>query len=345
MQNLIKNISLSCLLLLTMNVNAQLFGRLTSGGKTAQSYEYSKQNCSARGILVHENVVYLATSTGQLIAYDLKTDSIINLMSGKNFQEMRDVAFSDGNIYGMQSGTDGLLAHTNGREFVNFINAKGREWIGVFLDGMDFYGSTGFIMGDPVDGFFKLFYSTDSGKTWLPCEGKVSALKDEGGFAASGTNVQVLNDSTFIFVTGGFASRFFKSTDYGKTWECSSIPYLAGHASGAFSVHFITDQIGVVVGGDYKNPDFIMNNSYFTTDGGKFWTNSKKQVLGYRSCVIEANGIFYACGTTGIDYSKDNGNTWNSFAKGNFLAMASDKTSLYATCTNGTFQKFELLRK
>lgn len=328
-----------------MNVNGQLFGRLASGGKSAQSFEYSKQNCSARGILVHENVVYLATSTGQLISYDLKTDSINNLMSGKNFQEMRDVAHAGGKIYGMQSGTDGLLVQTNGEKFESYVNAPGRDWIGVFLDGMDFYDSTGFIMGDPVDGYFKLFYSTNSGFNWLPCEGKVPALKDEGGFAASGTNVQVLNDSTFIFVTGGFASRFFKSIDYGKTWECSAIPYLAGEASGAFSVHFIDNQNGVVVGGDYKNPDFILNNSYFTTDGGEFWINSKKQVNGYRSCVIEASGIFYACGSNGIDYSKDNGNTWISFAKGNYLAMTSDDSHLYVTCPNGTFQKFDLLKK
>lgn len=343
MPNLMKGLNLSFFVFVVGSLFAQKQTRITRGNQHAEIIQYSTRNCYSRAIHVEGNKVYLGNSNGGLYVYDLATKVSKDLMQSKNFQEMRDIALCNGSLIGMQSGTDGLLVKTNGEEFQNFIHIKGNHWIGTFLDGMDFHGSTGFMMGDPDKGYFKLFKTIDCGITWTPCEGKMVALEGEGGFAASGTNVQVLNDSTFMFVTGGTVSRFIRSTDGGKSWNATSIPMHSGKGSGAFSFHFMNELEGIVVGGDYESPNLNKNNSYFTNDGGEFWTNSKKQVLGYRSCVIVVNGISYACGTTGIDYSKDKGNTWEPFAYGNYFALASDGKKLYATIPNGAFQIFELL--
>lgn len=344
MLNLKVNILASILLLVTFQSLSQKQNKYTRANAKVEAIQYSVNHCYSRSILVIDSVVYTANSDGGLYTYNLKNDEVKNLMKGRKFQEMRDLAYVNGKLLGMQSGSDGLLAYADTNRFEDYIIQHNNMWIGVFLDGMDFHDSTGFIMGDPVDGYFSLFHTFDGGKTWKPCEGKIKAEKDEAGFAASGTNVQVLNDSTYLFVSGGMTSRFFKSTDNGKTWTPSVIPYFQGEGSGAFSMCFIDENNGVVVGGDYTNPEMNLNNSYYTTDGGEFWTNSKEQVLGYRCCVIEVDGVFYACGRTGIDISTDNGDSWKPFAYGRFFAMTSAYGKLFVTTSEGSFIQFDLIK-
>jgi hypothetical protein len=307
--------------------------------------QYTQHKCYSRSIIIKDSVLYTANSNGTLYAYDLKTDSTRNLMKNKKFEEMRDLAFVGENLFGMQSGTYGILAKTDGKKFLDYIIPSGNIWYGVFLDGMDFKKNTGFIMGDPKDGFFSLSYSLDGGITWKACEGKIPNLEGEAGFAASGTNVQVLNDSTFVFVSGGKKSRYFLSKDRGKTWEWTSLPFLTNSTSGAFSIHMINEKEGVLVGGDYANPDLNLNVAYYTDDGGKFWMNAEVQPRGYRSCVIFKNGVYYTCGTNGIDVSLDMGKEWIPFAEGNFFSMCADEKHLYATMKDGKIKVMELIRK
>lgn len=311
----------------------------------ARIIQYSTQKCYSRSLIVKDSILYTANSNGSLIAYNLQTDSSINLMKNKKFEEMRDLEFVNDHFLGMQSGTYGILAKTDGKKFIDYVIPGGNIWYGVFLDGMDFYKNTGFIMGDPKDGFFTLSYSTDGGNSWKSCDGKIANLEGEAGFAASGTNVQVLNDSTFVFVTGGKKSRFFVSKDQGKTWEWTSLPFLTSLTSGAFSIHMKDELNGVLVGGDYANPDLNLNAAFYTDDGGKFWMNAEVQPRGYRSCVILVEGTYYSCGTNGIDVSFNGGREWIPFADGNFFAMTADSDHLYATMKDGKVKVMELAKK
>jgi len=332
----------SLLLIFNSSVSAQE-NRYVRKNKSARKIQYTKHLCYSRSILVKDSMVYTANSNGALYATNLKTEKSTNLLKNRKFEEMRDLEFSGKDILGMQSGTYGLIAKTDTENFIEYITPKSSMWIGTFLDGMDILKNTGFIMGDPKKGFFSLYYSENAGLEWKECDGKVAAMDGEAGFAASGTNVQVLNDSTFVFVSGGSKSRFFKTTNKGKTWKITSLPYMTSESSGAFSIYMFSEQIGVIVGGDYKNPDLSLNISFFTDDGGEFWINSETQPRGYRSCVIEEKGVFYACGTNGLDYSQDFGNTWKPFANGNFYALFSYEEKLYATTDNGSFKIFDLV--
>jgi len=340
-----KNISLISSLLLCLLAFGQKENRYTRTNTTAPVITYSQDLSYSRSLIVDGEQVFLASSNGSLFQYNLITGATKNLMRGRNFEEMRDIALVDSKLVGMQSGKSGLIALMDTTHFIKFCYPQKKvEWMGVFLDGMDFSGKTGFMMGDPIKGFFSLYLTKDGGSTWQLCEGKIAALEGEAGFAASGTNVQVLNDSTFMFVSGGSKSRLFRSVDTGKNWETFEIPFLKGAASGAFSLYFKDLNNGVVVGGDYENPTLSKNNCYFTNDGGKFWVNPKEQVHGYRSCVIEKNEVLYACGTTGIDYSTDFGNTWIPFAYGNYFSLATNGTHLFATIPKGSFQQFKLIK-
>lgn len=333
------------ILFLPYSFFAQKENKYQKKNNEAPIIQYTTDKCYSRSVKVRDSVLYTGNSNGALYAYDLRNGTSKNLMINKKFEEMRDIDFCGDHLFGMQSGSYGVLAKTDGKQFVDFVLGSNKVWHGVFLDGMAFHDSIGFAMGDPKNGFFTLAFSTDCGNTWNPCEGKVEHFPDEAGFAASGTNVQVLNDSTFIFVSGGKKSRFFRSNDRGKTWNITSLPYLTSTTSGAFSVLMLDKKNGVIVGGDYANPDMNLNVAYITDDGGRFWMNSSKQPRGYRSCVIEAHGILYACGTTGIDISFDKGDTWIAFTEGNFFSMCADKNHLYATMKDGQVKMMELVGK
>lgn len=345
MQNLISGIKLSSILIFLCSSLIAQENKHTRKNKNAPVIQYSTEKCYSRSVLVRDSIVYTANSNGSMYATDLRTNSSVNILQNKKFEEMRDLEFSGDYLFGMQSGTYGLLAKTDGKNFIDYITPSSSMWIDKFLDGMDFYGQTGFIMGDPKNGIFSLYHSEDGGNTWKECEGKVETYEGEAGFAASGTNVQVLNDSTFIFVSGGKKSRYFRSTDKGKSWKITSLPYMTGESSGAFSICMISDSVGVIVGGDYANPDLCMNTCFYTDDAGTFWINAEEQTRGYRSCVIFADGVFYAAGTNGLDFSTDNGVSWKPYANGNFFSLCADEEHLYATTQKGSFQIFELIKK
>jgi hypothetical protein len=101
----------------------------------------------------------------------------------------------------------------------------------------------------------------------------------------------------------------------------------------------------VIVGGEYDASTLYMNTCFYTNDGGDNWYNSEKPVRGYRSCVYATNGVFYACGTNGIDYSTNNGVDWKPFAEGSYFTMTANNTHLIATTKNGTIHFYDLIKK
>lgn len=340
MRNLKRNFLLSvCCLLLT----GMAFGqkKYLKRNRKAVVVAYGDSLIYARGLYNDSVRLFIGNSDGSVYYYNLRKEKNQLIFKMPLITEIRDIEKSGNALLAMHSGDDGKLFRINSDGGVKMIALP--EWKGVFLDGLDVEGNRGFLMGDPVDGKFSLFHSSDAGLTWARCEGEIAAVEGEAGFAASGTNVQILNDSTYLFVTGGWKSRFFKTTDHGKNWSEVVLPYYPGESSGAYSVCFANDRTGVVVGGDYKDVNLGNNSSFYTTDGGISWYNSLKNPRGYRSCVFYAQGVFYTCGSNGIDCSLDNGKTWIPFADGNFFALCATDTQLIATTTHGHIQMFDLI--
>lgn len=341
MRNLISGLIIINLISSLIGFGQEQENKFTRKNKYAKKIAYSAEKCYSRAILVKDSFVYTGNSNGTLFKININTGQSKNILDSIRFGDLRDLEFVNKSMIAMRSGDHGGLIKTSYDSFEGYPDSSNAAWKGQFLDGMDFHGKIGLMVGDPKDGFFTLLKTTNGGETWTPCEGKVEAKDGEVGFAASGTNVQVLNDSTFFFVSGGLKSRFFRSNDGGKTWKITSLPYLTSESSGAYSICMISDKVGVVVGGDYRNPHLCSNTCFFTDDGGEFWINAPRQTRGYRSCVIHANGIFYACGPNGIDFSVTNGKNWYPFANGTFFALAADRTKIYATLPNGMIQIFE----
>ena len=81
---------------------------------------------------------------------------------------------------------------------------------GMFLDAMEFWNEkAGIVIGDPVNGKFFIARSFDGGDSWqdLPFDKRPSADSGEALFAASGTNIRVLDRDEAVFVTGGLKSK------------------------------------------------------------------------------------------------------------------------------------------
>lgn len=335
-----QNILLSSLMIL---LSVHSFGQKKYIKKNRKEpvYSYGDSSTYARGLWNDTVRVFVGNHNGAVYYYNLKSEKSQLIFKMANVDEIRDIERSGNSILAMHSGTDGKIAVIQLDGGMKMISIP--EWKGVFLDGLDVLGKRAFLMGDPVDGVFNLFHSQDGGLNWERCPGRIEAREGEAGFAASGTNVQILNDSTYVFVSGGTVSRFFKSTDNGTTWSDLVLPYYPGESIGAYSLCFADDSNGVIVGGDYKDVALGMNTCFYTHDGGESWLNAMQTVRGYRSCVYFKNGVFYACGTNGIDFSVDGGKEWIPFADGNYFTLSSTESQLIATTVKGNFQLFDLI--
>jgi photosystem II stability/assembly factor-like uncharacterized protein len=186
-----------------------------------------------------------------------------------------------------------------------------------FYDCMAFsHDGTGLAVSDPVNGHFRLVATTDRGHSWarLVPRHMPKALDGEFGFAASGTCLISGPGHQYWLVSGGNHPRVFHTSDGGDVWTVASTPIRRGPTAGIYSVAFQGAKHGVIVGGDFADPDNGSRAAATTKDGGRTWTLSDRQVFGYRSGVAFVTGrMVVAVGPTGSDVSTDGGARWTHF--------------------------------
>jgi photosystem II stability/assembly factor-like uncharacterized protein len=203
-----------------------------------------------------------------------------------------------------------------------------------------------YVLGDPVDGSFRIYTSRDAGETWFLEDdaGLNASPKGEGAFAAS--NSALTSSGGFLwFGTGGIgATRVFYT--YPKcpagqaqggvcdvAWGNAQPPMAGGsEAAGVFSVGVLAklDQRGgqhttvVAVGGNYEKPAETAGTAAYSKDGGKTWMAAAVPPHGFRSAVAfdMKLGVWIAVGTNGSDFSRDDGKTWQPLEDGNWNALS-----------------------
>ena len=268
----------------------------------------------ARALRCHSAFVYVGDNQGRCFSYNPITKELVlmNLVQ----PELRDVEVNKLGVLWMQTGDTGKVFLNAGVQPVLFPRPDG---LAVFLDGIAVKDSIVFAMGDPINGVFSLYLSQDYGLTWKTIPG-IKAEDSEAGYAASGTTVQI-SENRLIFVTGGLCSRIFVGKLLGKKWKSYALPFKSGEGEGPYSLCVIDRKHMVVVGGNYQLPDRRSSVCYISSNGGKTWKESAEPPFGYRSDIIHFQGVTYACGSNGIDFSTDHGNTWVKWLPGSFLAM------------------------
>jgi photosystem II stability/assembly factor-like uncharacterized protein len=185
------------------------------------------------------------------------------------------------------------------------------------------------LIGDPLNGRFFTMVNSIHGSL-VRADASCAARPDEAAFAASNSSVFVFSLDKYIFVTGGkggpraiFSPRF--SGKHSTTCAAVDLPLAKGEpSSGAFSVYFRDRKHGVVVGGDYKEPNESSGTATWTSDGGRHWSAASKLPHGYRSGVTwDPNAkAWIAVGTNGADISTDDGKTWRSLDNENWNTVS-----------------------
>jgi photosystem II stability/assembly factor-like uncharacterized protein len=207
----------------------------------------------------------------------------------------------------------------------------------------------GIALSDPVKGRFQLIATADGGANWKPLPEKTLpvALPNEGAFAASGTCLVTWGEKDVWFCTGGAkAARVFHSKDRGQNWTVVETPLGAGtESAGAFSIAFRDRDHGVLVGGDYRKPDDTGATGAITSDGGKTWAPIDKP-LPFRSGVAWAKDRWVAVGTSGSDFSPDDGATWKPLDREKYNGVGFTSTGEgWAVGPKGRIAKFAKAEK
>jgi photosystem II stability/assembly factor-like uncharacterized protein len=195
-----------------------------------------------------------------------------------------------------------------------------------FFDALAFWDEmNGIALGDPVNGRFQLMDTADGGKSWTPLRSAdlPPALPGEGAFAASGTCIVTVGRHDVCFGTGGAkVARVFHSRNRGRDWTFVSTPVTAGtESAGIFSIAFRDSTDAMIVGGDYKKPNETGATAAVSRDGGQTWTVLGR-LLPYRSAVAWANDRWVAVGTSGSNFSPDNGASWETLDHNNYNTVS-----------------------
>jgi photosystem II stability/assembly factor-like uncharacterized protein len=308
----------------------------------------SGTNTSIRGLSVVNDMVVWASGSNGTVGRSTDGGKNWKWISVKGF-EKRD--FRDIEAF---SSTTAIIMAVDAPAYILKTNDGGESWRvvfedktpGMFLDAMEFWNEqAGIVLGDPVNGKFFIARTFDGGTNWkeIPNQYKPVADSGEACFAASGTNIRVLDRDEAVFVSGGTSSRAFIRDQVMK------LPLLQGREStGANSIAVLdhnTMKGGstmIVVGGDFTKPDSDSLNCAFTTDRGQTWKAPKKGPHGYRSSVeYLSKKHVVSCGINGVDYSFDGGNNWKWISKEGFnvCRIAKSGTTVYLAGANGKIGK------
>ena len=296
----------------------------------------SKTNSSLRSISVVDsltawasgsNGTFLRTTDGGNTWYDGKVKGFETL-------DFRDVEAFDKNT--------AILMSTDAHAFFFKTTDGGKSWKRkymnrdpkVFFDGMSFWDEkNGIAVSDPIEGKFFIVVTKDGGDNWeqYPSIYIPSPQNGEAAFAASGTAIAVAGKDLVWFGTGGAEkSRIFLSEDRGENWRAFDSQIKSGSSScGVFSICFKDELNGIAVGGDYKNDKDKTSNCSISDDGGLSWQSVRSNPPnGFRSCVSwnEKYKFYLTTGTSGTDYTIDDGKTWSGIDSRSFNSIGISKS-------------------
>lgn len=180
-----------------------------------------------------------------------------------------------------------------------------------FPDVINFWGTdTGVVIGDPLNGEFEIYTTSDGGTTWTLVDGTniPDPVPGEYGFSAT---FSVYKNLLWFGTNKG---RIYKSTDYGFTW---SVCQTGLDNDAIYNMVYENEDTGWVGLADTANY-FI--GLYRTLNGGNTWTDittTENFYVPYLCHVPNTANMLVSSGyhtdnfdVYGSSYSLDGGETW-----------------------------------
>ncbi|MGN6298356.1 MAG: WD40/YVTN/BNR-like repeat-containing protein [Ginsengibacter sp.] len=312
----------------------------------SQKISLSADNISSsfRGLsVVSDDVVWVSGSKGTVgRSIDGGITWKWQIIKGFEKKDFRDIEAFDANtavIMAVDSPAY-ILRTTDGGD--TWKVAYRNDSKGIFLDAMNFRNNReGIVVGDPIDGRFFIASTTDSGKSWqeIPFTKRPEADSGEACFAASGTNLVVLQDSGYVFVSGGLSSHIFIHQ------KKILLPLILGiQTAGANSIALGDNQTIMVVGGNFLKKNDTAQVAAVSVDKGLTWLRPNSSPSGYRSCVeFLGNHTWISCGLNGVDLSHDDGMNWRKISDRSFnvIQQAKHGKAVYLAGSAGNVGKLQ----
>jgi Uncharacterized protein related to plant photosystem II stability/assembly factor len=221
-----------------------------------------------------------------------------------------------------------------------------------FWDAIVVHQGVGLVIGDPVNGRYAIFASSDGQLNSWSRFGESSDVRHfryepspyegEQLFAASNSIAKGSPAKGVLLVTGGPMGAMYAfggwqevgASEYASViFAKTAIPLAKGESAGAFSFDCADRSRSqpksacVAVGGNYKLPDSALGVAAHAVDPPmKKWIASKTQPHGYRSAVAfdDALKIWITVGPNGTDVSTDDGKNWRAVHPDSALHEAPD---------------------
>ena len=196
-----------------------------------------------------------------------------------------------------------------------------------FANVLHFFDSmNGFAQGDPVDGYYELYTTTDGGENWTRVPEANIPAPVTGEYGITG-NYYAVGDHIWFGTNKG---RIYRSADKGYTWAVSETTLMDGDNPATVN-SLMYDELNGIAYKSYLNLGFEEQFNV-TTDGGVTWTDLFPagtnfaryfyHVPGTENTVVGSAGSASDNGM-GISISYDGGANWEIISEGySFLASA-----------------------
>jgi photosystem II stability/assembly factor-like uncharacterized protein len=210
-------------------------------------------------------------------------------------------------MYAASGGTQGIYYTTDGHTWARQETAN-YNYAGSFPDCVHFWdANNGWCMGDPVDGYYEIYTTTDGGTTWARVPSADIPAPLSGEFGVVGYYC-VVGDNIWFGTNMG---RVYKSVDRGYHWTVAQTT-LSAYIKPAFK----DADHGLVI--DLNAAANAMLSE--TSDGGATWSDVTFTGPCYDSDLLyipETDNMYIstgaATGVSGASYSLDGGHTWYDY--------------------------------
>jgi len=277
---------------------------------------------------VDENVVWACGYNG-LMPSGACVEFTKTINGGEEWvADLIDEAPDDGRIamiYALDENTAWVPIHSGTPQGIWKTSNGGDTWVhqttaafngtGAFPNVVHFWDeNNGWCQGDPVDGYFEMYTTTDGGDNWVRVpEENIPEPLGSGEYGTVGY-YDVVGDTVWWGTQySADRGRVFKSTDRGLHWTVADTPFESGCW---VDIRFKDQNNGLAMDKRESMEGIIAE----TSDGGETWTSITPDGLCYSGdfeYVPGTEGIYVSTGIysndpeyQGASYSFDDGHTW-----------------------------------